>query len=71
MRRRRQTRRERSSIIRAAVLSVALAPKDRTVLVDFLCGKLGGSAVGPGDQLEPALRELLYLVLSTPEYQLG
>jgi hypothetical protein len=50
---------------------VALAPKDRTVPVDFLCGKLGGSAVGPGDQLEPALRELLYLVLSTPESQLG
>jgi hypothetical protein len=52
-------------------LSVTLAPKDRTVLVDFLRGKLGGSAVRPSDRLEPALRELLYLVLSTPEYQLG
>ena len=27
--------------------------------------------VKPGAKLEPALRELLYLVLSTPEYQLG
>jgi hypothetical protein len=25
----------------------------------------------PGDVLESSLRELLYLVLSTPEYQLG
>jgi hypothetical protein len=52
-------------------LSVPLAAKDRTVLVDFLRNKLGASAVQPGEQLEPALRELLYLVLSTPEYQLG
>jgi hypothetical protein len=52
-------------------LSVALAPKDRAVLVDFLRDKLGGSAVGASEALEPALRELLYLVLSTPEYQLG
>ncbi len=52
-------------------LSVPLAAKDRAVLVAFLREKLGGSDVGPGDQLEPALRELLYLVLSTPEYQLG
>jgi hypothetical protein len=27
--------------------------------------------VRPGDALEGALGELLYLVLSTPEYQLG
>ena len=52
-------------------LSVPLAAKDRSVLVDFLRSKLGGSAVQPGEQVEPALRELLYLVLSTPEYQLG
>jgi uncharacterized protein DUF1800 len=52
-------------------LSVPLAAKDRTVLVDFLRSKLGGSAIRPAEQLEPALRELLYLVLSTPEYQLG
>ena len=52
-------------------LSVPLAPKDRAVFVDFLRGKLGTSTVQPGETLEPALRELLYLVLSTPEYQLG
>lgn len=52
-------------------LSVELAAKDRAALVDFLRGKLGSSTVRPGDTLEPSLRELLYLVLSTPEYQVG
>ena len=52
-------------------LRVPLAPKDRQVLVDFLRTKLGTSDVRPGDKLENSLRELLYLVLSTPEYQLG
>jgi uncharacterized protein (DUF1800 family) len=52
-------------------LSVTLAEKDRTALVTFLRGKLGSTAVQPGDKLEESLRELLYLVLSTPEYQLG
>jgi uncharacterized protein (DUF1800 family) len=52
-------------------LRVPLAEKDRTVLVDFLREKLHGSDVHPSETLEPALRELLYLVLSLPEYQLG
>ena len=52
-------------------LSAPLAQKDRDVLVTFLRNKLGTNAIQPGDTLEPALRELLYLVLSTPEYQLG
>lgn len=53
-------------------LSVALAEKDRAALVRFLSEKLGGASnIQAGDALEPALRELLYLVLSTPEYQLG
>jgi hypothetical protein len=52
-------------------LSVPLADKDRAVLVEFLRGKLGAGRIQPGDALEPALRELLYLVLSVPEYQLG
>jgi hypothetical protein len=52
-------------------LRVPLAAKDRTVLVDFLRGAVGASALPRGATLEPALRELLYLVLSTPEYQLG
>jgi hypothetical protein len=50
---------------------VTLADKDRAALVDFLRGKLGSSTVRPGATLESSLRELLYLVLSTPEYQLG
>ena len=52
-------------------LSVTLADKDRALLVDFLKGKLGSPAVRPSGTLEDSLRELLYLVLSTPEYQLG
>jgi uncharacterized protein (DUF1800 family) len=52
-------------------LRVTLAEKDRKVLVDFLRDKLGGNTLPPSDTLEPALRELLYLVLSLPEYQLG
>jgi len=52
-------------------LSVPLADKDRAVLVSFLHDKLGSSTVRPSETLESSLRELLYLVLSTPEYQLG
>jgi len=52
-------------------LSVHPAEKDRAVLVDFLRDTLGSSELKPDDKLEPALRELLYLVLSLPEYQLG
>jgi uncharacterized protein (DUF1800 family) len=43
-------------------MRVSLAEKDRQVLVDFLKNKRID---------EGSLRELLYLVLSTPEYQLG
>ncbi|PYQ96935.1 MAG: hypothetical protein DMF97_14670 [Acidobacteria bacterium] len=52
-------------------LRQALAQKERTVLIDFLHAQLGASTIQPGEKLEPALRELLYLVLGTPEYQLG
>lgn len=52
-------------------LRVPLAPEDRAALVRFLTEKLGSSMVRPSDTLETHLRELLYLVLSTPEYQLG
>jgi hypothetical protein len=52
-------------------LRVTLVQKDRAVLVDFLRGRLEGDAVRPSATLEDSLRELLYLVLSTPEYQLG
>jgi hypothetical protein len=52
-------------------LSVKLADKDRSALVTFLGGKVGSNLIQPSDKLEESLRELLYLVLSTPEYQLG
>ena len=52
-------------------LSVPLATKERGVLAAFLRDRLGSANLQPGDKLEASLRELLYLVLSTPEYQLG
>ena len=52
-------------------LRVSLAENDRAKLVDFLRGKLGGTAVPQDDTVEASLRELLYLILSAPEYQLG
>jgi hypothetical protein len=52
-------------------LRVGLADKDRAVLAAFLREKLGTDRVQQGGTLETTLRELLYLVLSTPEYQLG
>jgi hypothetical protein len=55
----------------ARFLRVTLADKDRAALVDFLRSSLGSSSVRPGPTLEDSLRELLYLVLSTPEYQLS
>jgi hypothetical protein len=44
-------------------LSVPLGATDRAAFVEFYRSKPAGS--------EPALRELLYLVLSTPEYQVN
>jgi hypothetical protein len=52
-------------------LSVTLAENDRARLVTFLRGKIGGTAIRRDEKLEQSLRELLYLVLSAPEYQLG
>jgi hypothetical protein len=52
-------------------LRVPLADKDRMALTGFLRGKLGSAAIERGDKLEESLRELLYLVVSMPEYQLG
>jgi hypothetical protein len=52
-------------------LSVPPADKDRALLVSFLRDKIGSSTIRASETLESALRELLYLVLSTPEYQLG
>jgi uncharacterized protein (DUF1800 family) len=56
----------------ARFLRVALDPVDRDVLVDFLRDKLGADQLETSDaHSEAALRGLLYLVLSTPEYQLA
>jgi hypothetical protein len=55
-------------------LRVKLSDKDRAALVVFLSEKLGTTSVPQAEsreKVENALRELLYLVLSTPEYQLG
>ncbi len=54
-------------------LRVPLAPAARAVLVDRLQEDLGSDRLpaAPGPQEELALRSLLYLVLSAPEYQLA
>jgi uncharacterized protein (DUF1800 family) len=52
-------------------LRVRPSDTDRAVLVDFLRKETGANVTGPGDKVEPALRRLLYLVLSTTEYQLS
>ena len=56
----------------ARFLRVELSGADRAVLIDFLRDELAADAVGPATpQTEAALRALLYLILSTPEYQLA
>ena len=52
-------------------LSVPLPAKERGILAKFLSDRLGSPRIQPGQKLEESLRELLYLVLSTPEYQVG
>ena len=53
-------------------LRVELSGADRAVLIDFLGNELAADEVGrAGPQTETALRALLYLILSTPEYQLA
>ena len=56
----------------ARFLRLELEQNDREALVGFLRDELGGDRIErPGAQTESALRSLLYLVLSTPEYQLA
>ena len=53
-------------------LRVELSGADRGVLVDFLRDELGADRIEDATpQTESALRALLYLILSTPEYQLA
>ena len=56
----------------ARFLRVDLASADRAVMADFLRGELGADRIGAAaPETESALRALLYLVLSTPAYQLA
>jgi hypothetical protein len=52
-------------------LSVPLSEQDRRTLVSYARDTLGAANVTTGASYEERLRELLYLVLSTPAYQLG
>ena len=53
-------------------LRVGLEAEERSVLVRFLRHELGAERIDLADvETEAALRALLYLVLSTPEYQLA
>ena len=54
-------------------LRVPLGEAEHAVLADFLRDELGGAGYPAADpaRTEAALRGLLYLVLSTPEYQLA
>jgi hypothetical protein len=52
-------------------LRVTLAEQDRAAIVNYLRNKVGGGDMGGGGDKEGLLREALYLVLSTPEYQVG
>ena len=56
----------------ARFLRVDLTSADRAVMADFLRGELGADRIGAAaPETESALRALLYLVLSTPAYQLA
>ena len=52
-------------------LRISPSASDRMVLVEFLREELGANEVSPTPQTEASLRALLYLILSTPEYQLA
>ena len=53
-------------------LRVELGEADRAVLVEYLRDELGADRIGAANpQTEAPLRGLLYLILSTPEYQLA
>jgi uncharacterized protein (DUF1800 family) len=52
-------------------LAVPISPKDRAVLTKLLSDRVGSSTVQPGEQTETALREVLYVLLSMPDYQVG
>lgn len=53
------------------LLRLPLSAKDRAVMVEFLNKQWGGAEINySSDQVEHSLRELVHLIMSTPEYQL-
>jgi hypothetical protein len=52
-------------------LSVTVTENERARLTEFLRGKLGTSAIRPGEKLEESLRELLAVVWGMSSYQAG
>jgi hypothetical protein len=53
-------------------LSVELQPQRRDAVIDFLQQELGSNKLDYDNQaLEHALRRVVHLILSSPEYQLG
>ena len=53
-------------------LRVNLGAADRSHLVEFLKDRIGSDTLGdPSERTEEALRSVLYVILSSPEYQLG
>ena len=56
----------------ARLLRVKLGDADRSQLVDFLRDQIGSDELGGRSaRVEEALRSVLYVILSSPEYQLG
>lgn len=56
----------------ARFLRVDLGETDRSELVDFLRDRIGSDELGGRSaRVEEALRSVLYVILSSPEYQLG
>ena len=56
----------------ARFLRVEFEDADRSRLVDFLTDRIGSGTIRNGSTVhEQALRSVLYIILSSPEYQLG
>jgi hypothetical protein len=53
-------------------MSVPIEQSERQMLVEFLDRELGTSDIARADSyLDDPLRELVHLIMSEPEYQLG
>jgi hypothetical protein len=56
----------------ARLMSVPIGQSERQMLVEFLDRELGTSDIARADSyLDDPLRELVHLIMSEPEYQLG